>query len=173
MDKYCCKPKNCNKKGTCNHFVVENIFGKRIEEDLSDICLPGYRLYIEGDYFKNFPSKAYYVELFNFFDNICTGERCVKRKLYDKTELSSRIECKLGEQYTCCHPMHPHNKSIVETLKVIMAEEEAFKNAGIEEGTIHFTCPICGGEAVASRYKHNGRYHGLGSHCKKCGWSHT
>lgn len=64
-------------------------------------------------------------------------------------------------------------KILLDTLKVFKAEEEAFRKAGIKEGKVTYTCPLCGGTAVAVRYKYGGRYHGLGSHCPNCGFSHT
>jgi predicted RNA-binding Zn-ribbon protein involved in translation (DUF1610 family) len=64
-------------------------------------------------------------------------------------------------------------KMMDDFFKIMKAEEEAFEKAGIKEGTVTYTCPICGGTAVAVRYVHNGRTGGLGSHCTKCGYSHT
>jgi hypothetical protein len=58
-------------------------------------------------------------------------------------------------------------------LLVLEAEEEAFKKAGIDEGRVEYKCPICGGTAIANRYKSGGSYHGLGSGCPTCGTSHT
>lgn len=175
MDTSYCNPKHCEKKNTCNHHIVKPVFGKRIAEDMSDICLPGYRLYIEGDYYKRFPNKAHYVELLDFYDNVCPGENCSKRELYDRKKpmRSSQIDCKLGKEYTCKNPKHPDNAMFIEFINTLKAEEEAFRKAGIDEGTVTYTCPKCGSEAIANRYKHGGRYHGLGSYCKKCGTSHT
>ncbi len=60
MDTNCCRPKACDKKDACNHYIIKPLCGGRlIAEDLSDICLPNYRLYIEGDFYKNFPNKNY------------------------------------------------------------------------------------------------------------------
>lgn len=56
---------------------------------------------------------------------------------------------------------------------VCEAEEKALKDAGVKEGKVEYICPICGGTAVANRYKYGGRYHGLGSGCKTCGLRHT
>lgn len=58
-------------------------------------------------------------------------------------------------------------------IKVFKAEKEAFKKAGIQEGTVEYTCPICGGRAIANRYEYNGSYHGLGSGCSNCGIRHS
>ena len=58
-------------------------------------------------------------------------------------------------------------------MKYLVAEGQAFKEAGLEVGTVEFICPICGGKAIGNRYKHGGRIHGLGSRCTKCGISHT
>lgn len=64
-------------------------------------------------------------------------------------------------------------KLMDDSFKIMKAEEEAFKKAGIKEGTVTYTCPICGSIAIANRYYYNGRYHGLGSGCPKCGISHS
>lgn len=176
MDTNCCRPKACDKKDACNHYIIKPLCGGRlIAEDLSDICLPNYRLYIEGDFYKNFPNKNYYQKLLDFYDNECGGQDCQEREVYDDSKpfSSSRTDCKLGKQYTCGHPKHPDNAIIANSLKRLKAEDEAFQRAGIDEGTVTYTCPICGGEAVANRYKYNGRYHGLGSGCKRCGFSHS
>jgi predicted RNA-binding Zn-ribbon protein involved in translation (DUF1610 family) len=61
----------------------------------------------------------------------------------------------------------------IEFHKIIKAEDEAFEKAGIDEGTVTYICPICGGEAVANRYKFGDRYHGLGSGCRTCGTWHS
>ena len=55
----------------------------------------------------------------------------------------------------------------------VEAEEEALKEAGIEVGTVEFTCPLCGGKARAHRYRSGGRIRGLGSGCESCGMWHT
>ena len=65
------------------------------------------------------------------------------------------------------------SKIVKETVLVIEAEEEAFKKAGIQEGRVEYKCPICGGTAIANRYIHDDRYHGLGSGCPTCGTSHS
>lgn len=170
-----CRGRSCSKKKTCNHYIVNTFLDKLIGEDLSDICLPDYRLYIEGNFYKSFPDKEFYISLLNFYDNECEGENCGKREIYDKNELirPTRIECKFGEGFTCNHLKHPSNEIVVEFMKILQAEEEAFKKAGINEGTVYYTCPICGGEAVAKRYMQDGSIHGLGSGCKKCETWHT
>lgn len=175
METHCCDSKTCTRKEECNHHNVKPLFGKRISEDLSDLCLPDYRLYLEGDKYMGFPTKDYYAELLAFYDQVCQGMGCGERKDYDysKPFRSSRIECKLGKEFTCKHPIHPDNKVINAFLASLEAEEEAFKKAGIKEGTVTYTCPNCGGEAVANRYMHGGRYHGMGSYCKGCETSHT
>lgn len=175
METYSCKSKKCTRKGSCNHYNVKPLFGKRIPEDLSDLCQPDYRLYVEGDYYSDFPPKAYYKELLEFYDNGCKGIECREKEAYDSNEpyQSSRIECKLGKEFTCKHPSHPKNIVISKIIASIKAEEEAFNKAGIEEGTVTYICPICGGEAVANRYMHGGRLHGMGSYCKGCETSHT
>lgn len=48
------------------------------------------------------------------------------------------------------------------------AQREAFAKAGITKGTVQFTCPLCGGNAVATRFRYKGRWAG-GSGCEKCG----
>ena len=58
-------------------------------------------------------------------------------------------------------------------FEYLLTENEAFKKAGLEVGTVVFTCPLCGGKAIGNRYKHDGRIHGLGSGCIKCGIRHT
>ena len=177
MDTNYCNPQKCDKKETCNHHIVKVMYGKRIATDMSNICLPDYRLYIKGNYFKSFPNKSYYESLLNFYDNVCTGDGCEKRTVtvYDKNKSirSSQVDCKLGEKFTCHHPEHPDNAMIIDFAKTMQAENEAFKKAGITEGTVTYICPKCGSEAIANRYSHNGRLHGLGSGCSKCGMSHT
>jgi hypothetical protein len=64
-------------------------------------------------------------------------------------------------------------KDFKEFDMVCKAESEAFEKAGIDEGRVEYTCPICGGIAVANRYKFGGRFHGLGSFCPGCGVSHS
>jgi predicted RNA-binding Zn-ribbon protein involved in translation (DUF1610 family) len=66
-----------------------------------------------------------------------------------------------------------HSKLINKLLLVIEAEREAFEKAGIDEGTVEYKCPICGGTAIANRYRYGGSYHGLGSGCLTCGRWHT
>lgn len=175
MDTYSCDSKTCTRKNKCNHHNTEPLFGKRISEDLSDLCLPDYRLYLEDDNYKRFPPKAYYAKLLRFYDNVCEGIGCGEREEYDDDDpfILSRIECKLGKEFTCKHSVHPDNKAAYAVLATIKAEKEAFKKAGKEAGTVTYLCPNCGGEAVASRYIHGGRYHGMGSYCKGCGTSHS
>jgi transcriptional regulator with XRE-family HTH domain len=67
----------------------------------------------------------------------------------------------------------PMSDSLKKFINFLKAEDEAFEKAGIKTGRVSFTCPICSGVAVANRYWHGGRIHGLGSGCKKCGISHT
>jgi predicted RNA-binding Zn-ribbon protein involved in translation (DUF1610 family) len=175
MYTHSCDSKTCTRKDKCSHHNVETLFEKRISEDLSDLCLPGYRLYLENHNYKSFPTKAYYAELLEFYDNVCEGIGCGKRKVYDCNGPfeTSRIECKLGKEFTCKHPVHPDNKIVNEILATLQAENEAFKRAEIKEGTVTYICPNCGGEAVANRYIQGGRVNGLGSYCKGCGTSHT
>lgn len=175
MDTNYCNPKTCDRKENCNHHIVKPFHGIKKAEDMSDICLPNYRLYIKGDFYKSFPSKNYYKSLLSFYDNVCCGENCGNKTLYNKNEkfASSQVDCKLGEEFTCNHPKHPDNEIVFDFLKTIQAEDDAFKKAGIEEGTVTYICPKCGGEAIANRYTHDERTHGLGSGCPKCGTSHS
>jgi len=175
MDTSYCNPQKCEKKETCNHHIVKPMYGKRIATDMSDICLPDYRLYIKGDYYKSFPNKNYYKSVLSFYDNICSGSECGNREIYDKNNPMSlsKIHCKLGKGFNCNHPKHPDNEMEIDCNKTIQAENEAFKKAGITEGTVTYICPKCGGEAIANRYKHDGMINGLGSGCPKCGTSHT
>lgn len=175
MENYHCISQNCNKKNTCGHYNVKADFinDEIIDEDLSDICLPNYRLY-DTDSNCTYRCKEDYKELFVFFDNECEGENCTFQKEYEgMRKEGSCIECKLGEHITCKNPNHPTNKIVDLMLKSILAEQKAFEDAGIKEGTVTYTCPICGGEAVGNRYLYNGSYHGLGSGCKKCGSWHS
>jgi predicted RNA-binding Zn-ribbon protein involved in translation (DUF1610 family) len=174
MDTQYCNPKSCDRKETCNHHIVKPTSGTRVPEDLSDICLPDYWLYIKGDYYKGFPNKAYYVELLNFYDNKCPGQNCGQRAIHNqKLARTSRIECNLGIHYTCNHPDHPTNNSLAKIMKLLQAESEAIEQAGIEEGTVTYTCPICGNEAIANTYKYAGKTGRLGSGCPHCGISHS
>lgn len=88
-------------------------------------------------------------------------------------EHSSCIDCKLGDHITCKNPNHPINKVIALMLESLQAENKAFEDAGITEGTVTYICPICSGEAIGNRYLFNGSHHGLGSGCKTCGTWHT
>ncbi|GAA0180866.1 hypothetical protein SH2C18_34850 [Clostridium sediminicola] len=120
MRTYYCNPKWCDKKETCNLHIIKHFgSGEKIAEDMSDICLPKYRLYIEGDFYKAFPNKYYFTELLNFYDNICPGEGCGKREIYYKRDVvgPSKIECKLGEKFTCEHSKHPDNEPPLCILK--------------------------------------------------------
>lgn len=180
MENYRCVSVNCDKCNICDHYNVKKFDEDDddiiIEEDLSDICLPGYRLYSDTDPpYRHYPCKGDYNELFFFYDNECDGDSCLYQKDYDKTVKcqSSCIKCKLGDHITCTSPKHPTNKMINIMWECFKAEEKAFEKAGITEGIVTYTCPLCGGEAVASRYLHEGSYHGLGSGCKKCGTWHT
>lgn len=178
MENYRCIAANCEKSKTCGHYNSRKIYREEIiEEDLSDICLLEYRLYtyyLDNPYQK-YSCKEVYKELFDFYDNKCDGENCSYQKGYKgiAIEHSSCIECKLGEHITCKNPNHPTNKAFNIMIECIMAESKAFEDAGITEGTVTYTCPRCGSEAVGNRYLHGGRYHGLGSGCKKCGMWHT
>ena len=67
----------------------------------------------------------------------------------------------------------PEKDIVSKFFEYLLAENEAFKKAGLEVGTVVFTCPLCGGKAIGNRYKHDGRIHGLGSGCIKCGIRHT
>lgn len=174
MDTEYCNPETCDKKDSCNHHLVKPSVGNRIAVDLSDICLPDHRLYIKGDYYKGFPNKAYYKELLTFYDHKCPSKNCGQRAVYDqRITRSSRVECKLGIKYTCTHPEHPTNNSLEKIMKMLQAEASATKNAGIEEGAVTYTCPICGNKAVANRYKYAGKTGALGSGCPHCGISHS
>ena len=64
-------------------------------------------------------------------------------------------------------------KELKEILIWLEAEQKAFENAGVTEGRVEFKCPHCGNVAIANRYKYKGRYHGLGSGCRSCNFSHT
>lgn len=79
-------------------------------------------------------------------------------------------DCKLGNHVTCENPNHPTNKI---NVRLVFCWTKAFDDARITEGTITYICPICGGQAVANRYKYGGRYHLLGSGCKTCDRWHT
>lgn len=192
MENYRCIALKCDKCSTCGHYNVkkfyDDIFIEEcidediaiediiIEEDLSDICLPEYRLYSDTDGpYQVYPCKEEYQELFDFYDNECDGEICTYQKDYKgiRIERSSCIECKLGDHITCKNPNHPSNKIIEEVMKCFWAENKAFEEAGITEGIVTYTCPICGGQAVANRYLFDGSQHGLGSGCKTCGTWHT
>ncbi len=194
MDNYRCIASNCDRHYTCGHYKVEKFYDDEfikncreegldmdedliIDEDLSDICLPKYRLYIQhkDKPYQHFDCKENYKKLFFFYDGECEGEYCFYQRDYDETikYQSSCVECKLSEYITCTNPKHPTNKIIDEMMACFRAEEKAFEDAGIEEGTVNYTCPICGDEAVASRYSHEGRLHGLGSGCRTCGTWHT
>lgn len=192
MENYRCITSNCDRCNTCGHYKVEKFYNDEfieecreldidedliIDEDLSDICLPKYRLYIEhkDKTYQHFRCKEDYKELFFFYDNECNGDYCLYQKDYDKTikYQSSCVECKLSKYITCTNPKHPTNKIIDGMMACFRAEEKAFEDAGVTEGTVTYMCPICGGEAVASRYSYGGRLHGLGSGCKICGTWHT
>ena len=178
MENYRCIGKKCDKKKTCGHYNVKHdSFHKIIKEDLSDICLPNYRLYDcnTDKSFRVYSCKKEYEELFKFYDYECEGENCKYQKPYRgiTIEHQSCIECKLGDNITCEDPNHPTNKILKLMFDCIMTEQKAFDDAGITEGTVTYTCPICGGQAVANRYKHGDRYHGLGSGCKTCDRWHS
>jgi hypothetical protein len=181
MENYRCSAANCDMCNTCNHFNVKKFDEEDdeiiIDEDLSDICLPKYKLYTnyKDKPYQKYPCKEVYKELFSFYDNECDGESCLYKKAYDKTIImqSSCVECKLGEDITCTNSNHPTNKAIDKIIECIEAENKAFEDAGITEGTVTYTCPICGGEAIGNRYLYEGSYHGLGSGCKNCGSWHT
>jgi len=56
---------------------------------------------------------------------------------------------------------------------IMMAEEDAFKKAGIEYGDVTFICPVCGGTVHAARYKTpDCLAHKVGGHgsCEGCGY---
>lgn len=191
MEVHYCNPKSCDKKESCNHYLVKKqlrtddidifLVGVErdfIEEDLSDICLPEYRLFIFGDRYKGFKPKKYYQKLLEFFDHVCEDEQCQSYEAYgphSPAYPASRIECKRGKEYTCKHKKHPDNVACSESALFYEAENKAFENAGIETGTVEFICPICSGKAIGNRYysPYTGRLKGLGSHCQKCGISHT
>ncbi|MDR3593564.1 hypothetical protein [Clostridium sp.] len=176
MENYRCIATNCDKCATCGHYKAKSTFRRKfVKEDLSDICLPNYRLYSDGDRpYQVYSCKESYKELFNFYDNECSGENCSYQKDYKGImKDGSCIECKLGDHITCTNPKHPTNKIISQMIECLKAEIKAFEDAGITEGTVTYACPVCGGEAVASRYLYDGSYHGLGSGCKTCGTWHT
>lgn len=187
MENYRCIASNCDKSNDCCHYNVKKFYDDTlieefddedviIDEDLSDICLPEYRLYTNTDNeYQHYSPKEVYKELFDFYDNDCNGENCSFQKEYRGISIEhySCNECKLGDNITCDNPNHPTNKIINEMMMCFEAENKAFEEAGITEGTVTYTCPICGGEAVVSRYLFNGSYHGLGSGCKTCGTWHT
>lgn len=181
MENYYCICNSCSKKDTCGHYRANadfDYYDEIIDEDLSDICLPNYRLYdnIKNQLFKHtYRCKEAYKELFDFYDNECEGENCTYKKAYRAItiEHQSCIDCKLDDHITCENPNHPTNKVIKLMLDSFWAEQKAFDDAGITEGSVTYTCPICGDQAVANRYKYGDRYHGLGSGCKTCGTWHT
>lgn len=178
MENYRCVATNCDRCKFCCHYNVKKFDegdDEIIDEDLSDICLPKYRLYNDTDHpYQHYSCKETYKELFDFYDNECDGEKCFYQKDYEGMMKSgSCIECKLGEHITCTSPKHPTNKIVDEIMKCFWAEEKVFQDAGITEGTVTYTCPVCGGEAVANRYLYEGSLHGLGSGCKTCGTWHT
>ncbi|OPJ63663.1 hypothetical protein [Clostridium chromiireducens] len=193
MENSRCVATNCDKSETCGHHKVKKFYDDAlieeglkediiledviVDEDLSDICLPKYRLYDEykEESYQYYLCKESYKNLFDFYDNKCDGIYCLYQKDYDNTikYQSSCIECKLGEHITCTNPQHPTNKIIDEMMKCFWAEQKAFEEAGISEGTVTYICPICNNEAVANRYSYGGSIHGLGSGCKTCGTWHT
>lgn len=65
------------------------------------------------------------------------------------------------------------DKLMESILKFMGAENKAFEEKGIKTGRVEFVCPVCGGQAVGNRYEYNGRIHGLGSGCVKCGIRHS
>jgi len=177
MENYRCNALNCDKSGTCGYYKAKTeLRGKIIKEDLSDICLPEYRLYTCKDHaYQVYSCKDTYKELFDFYDNECNGESCLYQKSYKgiKIEHSSCIDCKLGEHITCTNLKHPTNNAINKMMECFKAENKAFDDACITEGTVTYTCPMCGSEAVGNRYLYEESYHGLGSGCNTCGTWHT
>ena len=87
-----------------------------------------------------------------------------------KTLSEANYKEKENEAIAC---FEKNSKALSKIILVMEAEEEAFKKAGIKEGTVEYTCPICGNKAIANRYLYDGRYHGLGSGCPTCGTSHS
>lgn len=70
--------------------------------------------------------------------------------------------------------MENNKKEIMKkVLATLEAEEKAFEEAGLEVGSVEYTCPHCGGNAIANRYWFGGRIHGLGSGCKTCNSWHS
>jgi predicted RNA-binding Zn-ribbon protein involved in translation (DUF1610 family) len=75
-------------------------------------------------------------------------------------------------------PTDNANKMLILFAKFMATENEVFKAAGIETGTVEFTCPLCGGRAVGNRYKYMDYGRGpkissIGSGCTQCGLRHT
>jgi|GEM_PF-3359942 len=190
MENYRCVATNCDKSNDCVHHHVKKFYHDTlieegiediilkdviIDEDLSDICLPKYRLYSDTDHpYQVYSCKEVYKELFHFYDNECGGEECYYQKDYEGMMKSgSCIECKLGDHITCTSPKHPTNRIINEMMMRFKADNKAFEEAGITEGKVTYICPICGDEAVANRYSYGGSIHCLGSGCKTCGTWHT
>ena len=69
--------------------------------------------------------------------------------------------------------MKKDNDKIKRIYMFIEAEEAALNEAGLEVGTVEFTCPLCDGKAKAHRYYSGGRIRGLGSGCEECGMWHV
>lgn len=59
-----------------------------------------------------------------------------------------------------------------EFLLFFQAENRAFKEKGVKVGRIEFTCPLCGGTAIANRYWCGRKIHNLGSYCKGCNFTY-
>lgn len=176
MELFYCEPSNCDKKDKCNHYLVKynEFYTEKTGEDLSDIC-KGKRLFLPGNEYKNFRPKQYYVDLLNFYDNICEGDNCKSCEIYKKEPFgSTRVPCKKGVEYTCKHDKHPENRTLHEMFEFMIASNNAFKKAGLKFGEVTFKCPICGGEAWAGQYKTpNNISHKITvrAYCKKCGSS--
>lgn len=178
MENYRCVATNCDKYKTCCHYNVKKYDEddeEIVDEDLSDICLPKYRLYNDTDKpYQHYSCKETYKELFEFYDDVCDGKSCSYKKEYKGIMKDGTcVECKLGNHITCTNPKHPTNTVFDKMMEYLRAENKAFEDAGVTEGTVTYTCPLCGGEAVANRYLYDGSYHGLGSGCKTCGVWHT
>lgn len=132
-----------------------------------------------NDYYtewKSFKYSKIYLEcLKKSYDRFDDAVSIIIELLHKKIELSHdeyiELEEKKIKRYI--HEREELNRLMDDFMKRRLAEMKAFEEAGIDEGTVEYTCPICGDIAVANRYKFNGRYHGLGSGCKTCGVSHS
>lgn len=86
----------------------------------------------------------------------------------------TKEECKLSME-GIKHRFEKAQKALDDATKFYQAEDEAFKQKGIEFGQVEFTCPNCGGKAWASRqytpenYAHHITIRGG---CEDCKTSH-